>query len=206
VSWTSDAYAGRSVHQAPNCRTITEIQRKIVKRNQQNVATQLLHANNDRETIGTWRVDLNGVLHVFHVRFVTPVWPLLIVYLQTELAMNTHVVVSDVRHGAGRTRAITSNIPPSRRPTKPPGSFDTYRNSRTGVSSGHKQEQDRTLRITSMNNANMLRKWSTKLLGSEVKETTVDQVKNAPLALSTPAEHPSEPKCAFQRKQSGLLV
>ena len=71
------------------------------------------------------------------------------------------------------------------------------------VANEHKRKLDRTSRITSMNNANMLRKRSTKLWGSKVEEVTVDQVKNASSALSTPAESPSEPKRAFQGKQFG---
>ena len=67
------------------------------------------------------------------------------------------------------------------------------------VANEHKRKLDRTSRITSVNNANMLRKRSTKLWGSKVEEVTAEQVKNVS-ALSTPAESPSEPKRAFQRK------
>jgi len=70
------------------------------------------------------------------------------------------------------------------------------------VANEHKRKLDRTSRITSANNANMLRKRSTKLWGSKVEEVTAEQVKNASSALSTPAESPSEPKRAFHRKQS----
>ena len=65
------------------------------------------------------------------------------------------------------------------------------------VANEHKRRLDRTSRITSANNANMLRKRSTKLWGSKVEEVTAEQVKNASSALSTPAESPSEPKRAF---------
>ena len=67
------------------------------------------------------------------------------------------------------------------------------------VANEHKRKLDRTSRITSANNVNMLRKRSTKLWGSKVEEVTADQVKNASSALSTPAESPSEPKRAFHR-------
>jgi len=69
------------------------------------------------------------------------------------------------------------------------------------VANEHKRKLDRTSRITSANNANMLRKRSTKLWGSKVEEVTAEQVKNASSTLSTPAESPSEPKRAFPRKQ-----
>jgi hypothetical protein len=70
------------------------------------------------------------------------------------------------------------------------------------VANEHKRKLDRTSRITSLNNANMLRKRSTKLWGSKVEEVTVEQLKNGASALSTPAESPSEPKRAFRREQS----
>lgn len=66
------------------------------------------------------------------------------------------------------------------------------------VANEHKRKLDRTSRITSANNANMLRKRSTKLWGSKVEEVTVEQMKNAS-ALPTPAESPSEPKRALAR-------
>jgi len=67
------------------------------------------------------------------------------------------------------------------------------------VANEHKRKLDRTSRITSANNANMLRKRSTKLWGSKVEEVTAEQVKNGFSTLSTPAESPSEPKRAFYR-------
>ena len=73
------------------------------------------------------------------------------------------------------------------------------------VANEHKRKLDRTSRITSANNANMLRKRSTKLWGSKVEEVTAEQVKNASSALSTPAESPSEPKRAFHGKLSRLF-
>lgn len=73
----------------------------------------------------------------------------------------------------------------------------------------HKRKLDRTSRITSANNANMLRKRSTKLWGGRMEEVTAEQSKNSSPALSTPAESPSEPKRAFHRRylrSSGLMV
>ena len=71
------------------------------------------------------------------------------------------------------------------------------------VADEHKRRLDRTSGITLVNNANMLRKRSTKLWGSEVEEVTAEQVKDASSALSMPAESPSEPKREFQRNQYG---
>jgi len=174
-------HVGQSTHQDLNCRTTTEIQRKIVKRNEQNVVTRLLHANDDRETIGKWRVDLNRILHVFNVRPITFAWSLLILCLQTELAMDTNPAVSNV------------DLP--RRPAAPSAPFNTHPNNTTCVSNEQKPKQDRTLVVAPTKSANVLRKWSTKILGSEVKETPAHQVKNVSSALS---ESPSEPKRTFQ--------
>jgi mitogen-activated protein kinase kinase kinase len=65
------------------------------------------------------------------------------------------------------------------------------------VANEHKRRLDRTSRITSANNVNMMRKRSTKFWGSRVEEVTPEQFRNASSTLSTPAESPSEPKRAF---------
>ena len=71
------------------------------------------------------------------------------------------------------------------------------------VANEHKRKLDRTSRIPSANNANMLRKRSTKLWGSKVEEVTAEQFRNGPSALSTPIESPSEPKRAFHQRCPG---
>jgi len=48
-------------------RTVAEIQRKIIERSARNAFSQLFHAKNDKETIATWRLDLNKILHIFNV-------------------------------------------------------------------------------------------------------------------------------------------
>ena len=71
------------------------------------------------------------------------------------------------------------------------------------VANEHKRKLERTSRITSLNNANMLRKRSTKLWGSRVEEVTFEQ--NMSSAPSTSVESFSEPKRAFRGKRSGLF-
>ena len=68
------------------------------------------------------------------------------------------------------------------------------------VANEHKRRLDRTSRITSANNANMLRKRSTKLWGSKMEEVTAEQYKISSSALSTPAESPSEPKRGSRKR------
>ncbi|KAF9650091.1 hypothetical protein BDM02DRAFT_3112699 [Thelephora ganbajun] len=74
--------------------TVTEIQRNIVERGKRRVISRLFHAKNDKDTIAAWRLDINRVLHVFN----------------TELAISTHVVVSDIRHDTANTRTIVSGV------------------------------------------------------------------------------------------------
>ena len=95
-----------SEHSADNAlgrSTVAEIQRKIIKQGKRSAVSRFLRAKDDKDTIATWRSDLNGILLVFNVCFVTSVRPLLTICFQTELAMNTHVVVSD-------THTIVSDI------------------------------------------------------------------------------------------------
>ena len=82
---------------------MAEIQGKVVKQSRRNAVSRLLHARNDKETIGGWKLELNRILHVFNVRPVILYWSSLTVGFQTELAVTTHVTVSD-------THTIVSNI------------------------------------------------------------------------------------------------
>ena len=108
MSYTSEA--GRFVYQVLNHRAVAEIQRNIVKRGKRNGVTRMFHAKNDKETIATWRLDLNRILHIFNVRSITSVWPLSADHLQTELAINTNVAVSDIRHEVVNTRTIVTDV------------------------------------------------------------------------------------------------
>ena len=60
--------------------------------------------------MATWRSDLDRILHIFNVRSIVSIWLLLTIYSQTELARNTQVVVSDVRHGVADTRTMASGV------------------------------------------------------------------------------------------------
>ena len=82
---------------------MAEIQRGVVEGGKRNAISRVFHSKNDQETIAGWRLDLNRILHIFNVRSITSAWPSLTVHFQTELAINTNVVVSDVH-------TIVSNI------------------------------------------------------------------------------------------------
>lgn len=111
MSYSGNAQFEYFVDGAINRRTVAEIQRKIIKQGKRNAVSRLAHAKNDKETIATWRLDLDRILLVFNVRSVISVWLLLLTaHSQTELAINTHVTVSDIRHNVVNTHTIVSDI------------------------------------------------------------------------------------------------
>ena len=93
-------------------RTVAGIREKIIEKRGQNLLSRLANAKNDKETIATWKLDLNRILHIFNVSPVIVVWPLLTgtTHSQTELAINTHVIVSDVHRGVVNTHTLVSDM------------------------------------------------------------------------------------------------
>jgi hypothetical protein len=89
---------------------VAEIQRKVVKQSRRNAVSRLLHARNDKETIGGWKLELNRILHVFNVCPVVSSWSSLTVGFQTELAVTTHVTVSDMHTIVSGIRDDVSKI------------------------------------------------------------------------------------------------
>jgi len=75
---------------------VAEIQRKVIKRGNRSTISRLFHSKDDKEAIAAWGLDLNRILHVFNVSSFSFVRQLLTVCFQTELAINIHVVVSDI--------------------------------------------------------------------------------------------------------------
>jgi len=89
---------------------VAEIQRKAIKHSKRNVVSQLFHAKNDKETIASWKAELNRILQVFNVCSTVPVRSSLTIRFQTELALNTHAIVSDVHHGVVNTHTMVSEM------------------------------------------------------------------------------------------------
>ena len=110
VSYIRDATVWVLVDEVSNCKTVAEIQRKVLKRSKRNALSRLFHARNDKETIASRRLDLNRILLVFNVRSVTLGWLLLSLRFQTELAVNTHVSVVDLGRDVTNTRTAVSDI------------------------------------------------------------------------------------------------
>lgn len=77
---------------------MTEIERKVVKRGKKNTASRFIRTKGDKGKIAAWKQDLFRVLRVFNVCSIL----LLRVrqlrgHFQTELAIDTHLVVADTR-------------------------------------------------------------------------------------------------------------
>jgi len=85
-------------------RTVAEIQRKVIKQSERNAVSRLFHAKSDKETIAGWKAELNRILLVFNVRSIALAWSSLTVSFQTELVVNIHVAVTDIRHDMLKTR------------------------------------------------------------------------------------------------------
>ena len=91
-------------------RTVADIQRKAIKRGKRNAISRLLHAKNDKDAIAAWRLELDRILRVFNVCYFPSVRPSLTVHIQTQLAMTTHGIVSDVHHGVVDTHKMVSEM------------------------------------------------------------------------------------------------
>ena len=113
----------RFTHHPPDRSTVAEIQANINEKREQNLFSRLVHAKNDKEVIAGWRSDLNEILHVFNVRSVGSGRQSLTasLYFQTELAMNTHVMVLDIHRNVvagqegpdGQHRSVSPTSDPS---------------------------------------------------------------------------------------------
>ena len=60
-------YGERSTHQRLNRRTLSGIQRKVVKQSKRNAMYQFILAKGAKEKIAAWKQDLVRVLHIFNV-------------------------------------------------------------------------------------------------------------------------------------------
>jgi len=82
------------------------MQQKVIKRSGGHRVSRFLHAKNDKDVIAGWKSRL---LHVFDVssallfchRWLSP--------SQTELAMNTHTIVADMRQDVLKIREDADN-------------------------------------------------------------------------------------------------
>ena len=67
------------------------------------------HAKDDKEAITAWRLDLDGIAHIFNVCFVASARRLLTSRFQTELGIIPHVTVSDTHQDAANKHTTVSD-------------------------------------------------------------------------------------------------
>ena len=96
MSQPSDGKFGQFTDHALDRRTVADIQRRAIKQNGRGAVSRLVHAKNDKDAIAAWKLDLNRILHVFNVRSAGSVLLSLTFPFQTELAIDTHVIVLDI--------------------------------------------------------------------------------------------------------------
>ena len=109
MSSTSDRHRAHPAHRALDRRTVAAVQEKIIEKRGRGVFSRLANAKNDKEMIAAWKLDLIRILQVFNVRSSGSVRLSLTVSSQTELMINTNVIVSDIRRdmlaGQGSTQS-----------------------------------------------------------------------------------------------------
>ena len=78
-----------------------EIQRKITEQGKQNAVSRGFRSKNDKDEIAAWKQELNRILHIFNVRSPNSDWPSRMTAApQTELAIDTNVMVADIHRTA----------------------------------------------------------------------------------------------------------
>ena len=80
------------------------IQRKVIEQNGRNAVSRVFQASNDKDSIAAWKLDLGRILQVFNVGSIIFTWSSLTDIFQTELVMNIHVTVSDMRRDVSKIR------------------------------------------------------------------------------------------------------
>ena len=89
-----------NVYKGTDHRTVAAIQGKVTKQGKRNAASRLFHPRGDKDKILAWRQDLDRIVRVFNVRSGCSARHSLIVTYQTELAINTHMLVVDMHRNA----------------------------------------------------------------------------------------------------------
>ena len=84
---------------------MAKIQRSAVEPDERSVISRVFDLKKDEDVIAAWRSELDRIVHVFEVRStIHSLSTLLTVHLQIELALHTHVAVSNVHEDVGHIR------------------------------------------------------------------------------------------------------
>ena len=111
MSHTSNAHVNSPTYRWLNRRTLTGIQKKVVKQGKRNVVSRFILAKSDKEKIAAWKQDLVRVLHVFNVCLVGPLGAPVnsTVPFQTELAIDTNMAVADTHVVVADTQVVVTD-------------------------------------------------------------------------------------------------
>ena len=97
---------------------MAQIQRSAVEPDKRNVISRVFNPKKDKDAIAAWRSDLDRIVRVFEVHSTVRSLPtLLTAHPQTELALYTHVAVSnihgdvvDIREDVANARELISDV------------------------------------------------------------------------------------------------
>ena len=73
---------------------MVDIQRRVDEKNGRNVLSRAFDSYGDKVTITAWKEDFDEMLHIFNVRSVCSIRHSLTAPFQTELAIDTNVIVT----------------------------------------------------------------------------------------------------------------
>ena len=105
VETSGNAHCSRLAYNAFNCRTVAQIQRSAVEPDNRNLLSRMHNPKKDKDAIAAWRSDLDRTVRVFEVCSTVRFLPAqLTVHLQIELALHTHVAVSNIHEDIGHIR------------------------------------------------------------------------------------------------------
>jgi len=111
VRWTDGIIVpSPSTYHTLGSRTVAEIHNKVIKQNGRNAASRLFYAGNDKEIIAAWKSELNRILIIFNVCSVPSCSDLADRPPQTELALNTHTIITDIHQNLLGTREDTDRL------------------------------------------------------------------------------------------------
>jgi len=100
-------------YNAPDRRTLADIQRKLVKWNKLNVVCRHFLAKKEKKTVAGWRLGLENILQIFNVRSVAQVMTVADFPPQNALTtntINTDPGVSAASHDVTNTHTIVPGV------------------------------------------------------------------------------------------------
>ena len=90
---------------------MAQIQKSAVEPDNRNLLSRIFNTKSDKDRVAAWRSDLDRILHIFEVRLTVYSLPALFtVHHQTELALHTHIAVSDICEDVANARELIADV------------------------------------------------------------------------------------------------